>query len=181
MFQPHIKKLSFQSCNLNKDSGLCFKFLFKEQIDIYHLNLNDNNLLDEGLQHILDALKKCPQNDVRVIRCNNNKLTSLCTVRLAHILKRKKGRLPPIKLQLLTMRDNQIGNMGVENISSFLKTNNTIKYLDLSFCSLHDKSLEILSESLKYNKCIRYLNLLGNEFSDMGLLGMLDMLIFRPF
>jgi len=69
MHQKHIKKLNFQSINLNKNSGLLFKYLFLEpNLSVYHINLNNNNLQDEGFEHILDAIKKNLTNDVRVIR-----------------------------------------------------------------------------------------------------------------
>ena len=66
--------------------------------------------------------------------------------------------------------------MGVENIVSFLKNNNTLKYLDISFNSLEDKALEILSEALKRNTCLRFLNLLGNEFGEYGLISLTNVL-----
>lgn len=59
--------------------------------------------------------------------------------------------------------------MGIDNITSFLKNNNTLKYLDISFNFLDDKALEILCEGLKTNTCLRVLNLLGNNFGDLGL------------
>jgi len=62
--------------------------------------------------------------------------------------------------------------MGIENISSILKHNNTLKYLDLSFNHFDDTALAMISESLKTNNCLRYLNLLGNVFGDMGVMAL---------
>lgn len=97
---------------------------------MYHLNLNNNDLGDEGVGHLLSALKKCEANDIRILRLNFNSLTSIFSVKLLSILQRKRGRLPPVKLQVLTLKGNLIGKMGMENISSALKNNNTLKYLD---------------------------------------------------
>jgi Ran GTPase-activating protein (RanGAP) involved in mRNA processing and transport len=93
-------------------------------------------------------------------------------------MKMKKGRLPSIKLQILTLRENGIAKMGIENISLILKNNHTLKYLDLAFNNLDDICLEILSESIKANKCLRYLNLLGNEFSDQGVSSLMHAIEF---
>ena len=121
----------------------------ESDLQVYHLNLNENKFEDIGFQHVLEAIKNSPSNDIRVIRCNSNNLTSISSIRLAHLLKRSKGRLPIIKLQILTLRDNNLGDMGIETISTFLRKNNTIKYLDLAFNNLGDSALESISEGLK--------------------------------
>ena len=147
LYQKHIRKLNFQNTQLDSQSGMLFKTLYTEpDLEIYYINLNKTSIGDKGLEFVLDAIKKAPNNDVRVMRCNSCNLTSLSTVKLEHVLKRKKGALPKIKLQVLTLRNNQLGNMGIENISVFLRLNNTIKYLDLSFTGIDDAGLEIISE-----------------------------------
>lgn len=163
---------------MDKNAGVMFKYLFLEpKLQVYHLNFNDNQLCDQGFESILEAIKNSASNNIRVIRANSNQLTSLCTIRLAHILKRKKGRLPPIKIQILTLRNNNLGNLGVETISTFLKQNNTIKYLDLAFNNLENNALQAISDALKVNDCIRYLNLLGSNFNDRGILSLTNALM----
>mmetsp|Transcript_38424 Transcript_38424/g.44034 ORF Transcript_38424/g.44034 Transcript_38424/m.44034 type:complete len:119 (-) Transcript_38424:1916-2272(-) len=97
-------------------------------------------------------------------------------IRLEFILKRKKGRLPIIKLQVLTLRNNKIGTLGAETIGSFMKSNNTIKYLDLSFNQFDDNACESISEMLRTNQCLRYLNMLGNVFESRGMLALTNSL-----
>ena len=100
-------------------------------------------------------------------------------IRLEHVLKRKKLTLPVIKLQVLTLRNNKIGNIGAETIGSFLKTNNTLKYLDLSFNLFEDGALESISGALRINQCLRFLGILGNEFKNRGILALSNALEYK--
>jgi Ran GTPase-activating protein (RanGAP) involved in mRNA processing and transport len=59
-----------------------------------------------------------------------------------------------------------IGNIGTETLIGFLKKNEVLKYLDISFNQIGDRGLLAVAESIKENQKLEVLNLLGNDFSD---------------
>ena len=52
------------------------------------------------------------------------------------------------------MPHNAIGNIGCETLASFIRKNDTLKYLDLSFNHLGDRGLFAISETLRVNEKI---------------------------
>ena len=129
----------------------------EENENMYYILINNlPSKGDDNFESVITTIKKWKHNNVRVIRWNNNELTAKSMIRLEHVLKTKKGNLPSIKVQVLTLRNNKIGTIGAETISSFLKTNNTLKYLDLSFNLFGDKALESISQGI--NNCSKLIN-----------------------
>ena len=55
-------------------------------------------------------------------------------IKLAHLLQIPwhVKILPKVKLWVLTLQENKIGDIGIEYICSFLKSNKTLEYLDIS-------------------------------------------------
>ena len=73
-------------------------------------------------------------------------------------------------LQTLDLEIN-ITDLGIKYITDSLKNNNTIKNLGLNFCNISNIGLGYISEVLKNNNTIEGLNILGNDITDLTLLG----------
>lgn len=97
------------------------------------------------------GIKHNPKGDMRILRLSNNNLSITAAIRLAHILKKRSPTLPPVNLQVLKMSHNNIGNIGAETLIGFLKKNETLKYLDLSFNQVGDRGLLAVADSFKEN------------------------------
>ena len=53
-----------------------------------------------------------------------------------------------MNLQVLKMSHNTIGNIGCETLIGFIKKNQTLKYIDISFNDISDRGLLAVAECL---------------------------------
>jgi Leucine-rich repeat (LRR) protein len=100
----------------------------------------------------MSGIKNNPKGDMRILKLSNNELSITAAIRLAHVLKNRISTLPPVNLQVLSMRNNAIGNIGCETLIGFLKKNQTLKYLDISFNQIGDRGLLAVAECLRDNQ-----------------------------
>lgn len=121
---------------------------YLEHIEVKYLNLSYNNINDDDLSLILDQLKK------------NNILESL-NIAVNHIGPKSELKLVEL-LKSSTLKYLDISNTSHrEQILFFeaLKTNITLKSLNLSTLTLRDKCIQELAQFLQINKSLEYLNL----------------------
>lgn len=79
------------------------------------------------------GLKNNPKGDLKILKLADNKLSITAAIRLAHMLKKRSEKLPPVNLQVLKLSHNGISNIGCETLVGYLKQNDTLRLLDLSF------------------------------------------------
>ena len=99
------------------------------------------------------------------MRICGNQVTAQCGIRISHILKHRKNEaLSLVNLKIITLSNNNIGNIGLESFSNFLKNNTVLKYLDVSYNNIQDRGLILFTEVFRSNTTLRVLNILGNQF-----------------
>jgi len=85
-------------------------------------------------------------------------------IRVLSFIRETKFTYSYINLKVLSLENNQIGNMGLETIASSLVKNRTLTYLDLSFNTIQDGGLTSLCYLLKGNSVLKVLYLHGNKY-----------------
>ncbi|KAF6105118.1 NLR family pyrin domain containing 14 [Phyllostomus discolor] len=166
-----LQNLSLESCYL---TTLCClnitKALIRSQSLIF-LNLSTNNLLDDGVELLCEALRhpKCHLErlslescGLTVAGCKDLSLALISNKRLTH----------------LCLADNVLGDGGVKLMSDVLKHPQcTLQSLVLRRCHFTSVSSEHLSASLLSNKSLTHLDLGSNWLQDDGVKLLCD--VFR--
>ena len=72
-------------------------------------------------------------------------------------------------LQKLYISSNKIGDNGIAHIATALKTNTTMRTLDIRNCGLSDEGAESLARALAVNRSLQKLDISNNEIGDNGI------------
>ncbi|XP_047373890.1 NACHT, LRR and PYD domains-containing protein 14 [Sciurus carolinensis] len=162
--QPECKlqNLRLESCDLTAVCCLNIsKALIKSQSLVF-LNLSTNNLLDDGVKLLCEALRhpKCCLEKLSLESCG---LTEAGCEDLSLALISNK------RLTHLCLADNVLGDNGVKLVSDALKHPQcTLRSLVLRCCHFTSLSSESLSTSLMHNKSLKHLDLGSNWLQDDG-------------
>uniref|UniRef100_A0A5F8AG97 NLR family pyrin domain containing 14 n=1 Tax=Macaca mulatta TaxID=9544 RepID=A0A5F8AG97_MACMU len=166
-----LQKLLLESCNLTVFCCLSiFNVLIRSQSLIF-LNLSTNNLLDDGVQLLCEALRhpKCYLERLSLESCG---LTEAACEDLSLALISNK------RLTHLCLADNVLGDGGVKLMSDALQhAQCTLQSLVLRHCHFTSLSSEYLSTSLLHNKSLTHLDLGSNWLQDNGMKLLCD--VFR--
>eukprot|EP00062_Callorhinchus_milii_P026714 gi/632989153/ref/XP_007883495.1/ PREDICTED: NACHT, LRR and PYD domains-containing protein 3-like [Callorhinchus milii] len=167
-----IKKLDLRNCYI-QDEGL--RRLVPELHKCQELWLLGNNLGDSGMKALSEALRN-RECKIEKLRLQDNGLTDDCTKDLASALstnhsltelyldnnklgdlgvKRLSGALRKLecKIQKLDLGDNSLTNDSIEELASVLRTNSSLKGLNLDYNKLGDSGVKLLSTALSNSKC----------------------------
>lgn len=168
----HLSSISLYSPIKNN-----FSTLFLE-----HLNIANNNIQDEGLFHISNALGKFLF--VKNINIKGNEITAeglkYFSATLTKIFDEQR-KITEIKSQLnsqseshyvIESLDLSCNNLarGMVYLANFIMSNHRIISLDISSCFLGPVDIIILAKALKMNKYLRRLDIGNNHFYDDGLI-----------
>nr|XP_011751320.1 NACHT, LRR and PYD domains-containing protein 14 isoform X1 [Macaca nemestrina]XP_011751321.1 NACHT, LRR and PYD domains-containing protein 14 isoform X1 [Macaca nemestrina]XP_011751323.1 NACHT, LRR and PYD domains-containing protein 14 isoform X1 [Macaca nemestrina] len=166
-----LQTLRLESCNLTVFCCLSiFNVLIRSQSLIF-LNLSTNNLLDDGVQLLCEALRhpKCYLERLSLESCG---LTEAGCEDLSLALISNK------RLTHLCLADNVLGDGGVKLMSDALQhAQCTLQSLVLRHCHFTSLSSEYLSTSLLHNKSLTHLDLGSNWLQDNGMKLLCD--VFR--
>ena len=128
------------------------------------LELGVNNVTDEGVTYLVEALKhsNCKLNTLNL---SNNNITDKGAECLAEALKHNN-----CKLNSLYLLQNNITDKGVECFAEALKHSNCkLNTLDFSYNNVTNKGAECLAEALKHNNCkLNSLSLVQNNVTYEG-------------
>nr|XP_051679495.1 NACHT, LRR and PYD domains-containing protein 14 [Oryctolagus cuniculus] len=157
-----LQSLRLESCDLTTVCCLNIsKALIRNQ-SLGFLNLSTNNLLDDGVKLLCEALRhpKCPLERLSLESCG---LTEAGCEDLSLAL------ITNTRLTHLCLTDNVLGDGGVKFMSDALQHPQcTLQSLVLRRCHLTSLSSRCLSTSLLYNKSLRHLDLALNFLQDEG-------------
>jgi hypothetical protein len=163
-----LKKLRLKNMGLNTDSTFILQLLVANPInELIELDFSSNPIKDEGVVNILKAFKANPKDNVQIIRFDECWMGSQGASSFSSYLRETNFSTSLIPIQILTLAGNQIGNVGFETLCFTLKSNSTLKYLDLSNNSIIGKitSTSALISMLQVNKTLKVLYLIGNKYS----------------
>ncbi|XP_049747227.1 NACHT, LRR and PYD domains-containing protein 14 [Elephas maximus indicus] len=157
-----LQNLRLESCNLSTVCCLNISNALIRNQSLIFLNLSTNNLLDDGVELLCEALRHpmCYLQRLSIERCG---LTVAGCEDLSSSLISSK------RLTHLSLADNFLGDDGVKLISDALKHPRcTLRSLVLRRCNFTSVSSEYLSASLLLNKSLTHLDLGSNCLKDDG-------------
>ena len=127
---------------------------------IKEVNLIENNISEEGIKHLADALKENTVSKLDELRLGGNNIGDQGAEYIADMLIVNKT------LQYIGLNDNNIGDKGAESIATSLAVNAGMRVIWLnSNNKITDASAEKLADALGSNHIVEYLGLGGNNIS----------------
>lgn len=175
-----LKKLKLRNMGLNTDSTFLLQLLVANPVnELIELDFSKNPIKDEGVVNVLKAFKANPKDNVQIIRFDECWMGSQGASSFSSYLRQTNFSTSLIPIQVLTLAGNQIGNVGFETLCFTLKSNTTLKYLDLSNNSIVGKTTTTaaLISMLLTNKTLKVLYLIGNKYTSLICLILESMLI----
>uniref|UniRef100_A0A8I3WN57 NLR family pyrin domain containing 14 n=1 Tax=Callithrix jacchus TaxID=9483 RepID=A0A8I3WN57_CALJA len=166
-----LQTLRLESCNLTVFCCLNISNALIRSQSLIFLNLSTNNLLDDGVQLLCEALRHpaCYLERLSLESCG---LTEAGCEDLSLALISNK------RLTHLCLADNVLGDGGVKLLSNALQHPQCIlQSLVLRCCHFTSLSSEHLSASLLHNKSLTHLDLGSNSLQDNGVKLLCD--VFR--
>ena len=162
-------KLDLSSCNIDDHSiGLMMGELSKHAEacpagalhGVTELNINGNEIGDNGIVHIATALQtNTTITELNISRC---RLSGKGVKSLARAIAVNRS------LQELNISGNKIGDNGIAHIAAALHTNITMICLVISHCNMSDEGAESLARALAMNTSLQELDISGNKIGDNG-------------
>ena len=80
---------------------------------ILSLNLNHNNLKNEGVACIIDSVINATQNDLKILNLNLNGIEKEGLLKISHHLNINQSKVLILKLEILTLSGNDLSEIGV--------------------------------------------------------------------
>ncbi|KAM9834912.1 uncharacterized protein ACBT44_014828 isoform 2-T4 [Syngnathus typhle] len=158
--QCTLQVLRLWNCKLSKKSCEALASVLSSSRTLSHLDLNRNNLCDDGLEALAAGLAK-PQCTLQVLELQRCKLSKKSCEALASVLS-SPGSLRELDLGFNDLRDD-----GLEALAAGLaKPQCTLQVLRLWNCKLSKKSCEALASILSSPGSLRELELGCNDLSD---------------
>ena len=149
------------------DEGLkhLTKALMHRECKLTHLNLEDNNITDEGLTHLTKALM---HHECKLTHLNlmHNNITDEGLTHLTKALMHHE-----CKLTHLNLEDNNITDEGLTHLTKALMHHECkLTHLNLEDNNITDEGLTHLTKALMHHECkLTHLNLMHNNITDEGL------------
>ena len=138
--------------------------LTNNNCEVNSLNLADNNITDKGVKHLAEALTN---NNCKLNHLDlaDKNITDEGVKHLAEALKNDN-----CKLNRLNFANNNITDKGVKHLAEALTNNNCkLNSLNLADNNITDEGVKHLAEALKNNNCkLNSLNLADNNITDEG-------------
>ncbi|ELK24767.1 NACHT, LRR and PYD domains-containing protein 14 [Myotis davidii] len=157
-----LQNLSLESCSLTTLCCLNISKILIRSHSLIFLNLSTNNILDDGVELLCEALRH-PNCHLERLSLESCGLTVAGCEDLSLALINNKG------LTHLCLADNILGDGGVKLLSDVLKHPQcTLQSLVLRRCHFTSGSCEHLSSSLRSNKSLTHLDLASNQLQDDG-------------
>nr|XP_014351344.1 PREDICTED: ribonuclease inhibitor-like [Latimeria chalumnae] len=152
-----VQTLQLNNCYLTSASCEALSSFLSRNQSLIELNLDNNPIKDAGMRLICNV----SNNQLQKLSSNNCYLTSICCEVLSSFLSRNQS------LTELNLSNNPIRDAGMSLICNV--KNNQIQKLSLNSCSLTSGCCEALCSFLKQNQSLRDLDLSFNKIEDLGM------------
>ena len=165
-------KIDLSSCGVTPIDCAAIVYFMKHLHGCTQLSLAFNNVTDQGVSHLCDALKdehcKLTQLDLAVNSITDQGVSHLCDA-----LKDEH-----CKLTQLNLAENSITDQGVSHLCDALKDEHCkLTQLDLPGNSITEQGVSHLCDALKDEHCkLTQLNLDGNSITEQGVSHLCDAL-----
>jgi hypothetical protein len=135
------------------------------------LNISSNNIQDEGAMTIARLISKNSTLTELSIRDNSIRDEGSLFLGLA-LAENTSLKIFNFGSRYSHKGNNIIGDRAIHYFSSGISTNEGLRILDLSFCSINFEQIQILSIGLSMNRFLYKIYLFGNEFQPEGILSL---------
>ena len=143
----------------------------------FSLNLNNCSLGNAGTISLMQSMCSGidPNSAINMQLHMNLGANRICKDGASHIAEVLKST--SIVSELLLPHNNPIGDEGLQTIFEALKQNETLKYLDVSYCDMTDTGLASLADALRSNSTLEKLHINGNrEVTENGMTRFVEIL-----
>ncbi|XP_074073496.1 NACHT, LRR and PYD domains-containing protein 3-like isoform X2 [Macrotis lagotis] len=158
----NLHKLFLSLCNLTDVCCQDLSSALKNNRSLIHLDLGCNNLSNNGVKLLCEALENqdCNLQSLELWNCH---LSADCCHALSSVLKKNQN------LTHLNLGANSLQNSGVKVLCEALRNQNCkLQELKLSKCLITAAGCRDLSSALKSSQSLIHLNLTGNGLGDEG-------------
>ncbi|XP_057575676.1 NACHT, LRR and PYD domains-containing protein 13 [Hippopotamus amphibius kiboko] len=157
-----LERLELWSCQLRAPSCRYLSDALLQNKSLTHLNLRKNNLGDEGVKFLCEALSRPDCNLQNLILSDCSFTVEGCR-QLAHALKQNH------RVKILDVGKNDAQDGGVRELCRILKRPDCVlETLGLEKCNLTSDCCWPLASVLRSSKSLVNLNLLGNDLGPEG-------------
>uniref|UniRef100_A0A672QYG5 NACHT domain-containing protein n=1 Tax=Sinocyclocheilus grahami TaxID=75366 RepID=A0A672QYG5_SINGR len=153
---------SLNDCDLTDRSCSALATILGSDTNLKELNMNNNNLQDSGVKLLCTGLEniKCELEILSLRKCG---LTEESCSALATVLRSNSS------LKELDMSNNNLQDSGVKKLQNGLEdTNCALQKLSLRKCGLTEESCSALATVLRSNSSLKELDLSNNNLQDSG-------------
>lgn len=166
-----IVKINLVNNNLEfgcKEAGLLAGVL-QYNTTVKELDLSCNDIGDQGMKSLANALNY--NKTLTDLELSGNKISYIGIEFLAEVLKTNNT------LKVLNLSGNDIDNQGMDSLANALSYNKTLTCLKVGGNNkISDKGIKFLAEVLKTNNTLREMDLSTNNFGIEGVKYLADML-----
>ncbi|CAM4584307.1 unnamed protein product [Leuciscus chuanchicus] len=158
-----VDKIKLNNCEQTEKSCSVLATVLSSKTILKELNLNNSRLLDSGVKEICEGLKN-PVCELKILKLSDCSISEGGYKALASAL-----RLNPSHLIELDLRGNDPGQSGVKELSDLLQDQNCqLKTLRLRNCGLTEESCSALATVLRSNSSLKELDISNNNLQDSG-------------
>jgi Ran GTPase-activating protein (RanGAP) involved in mRNA processing and transport len=144
--------------NNSESSKILGNILIKNKT-IKYLDLCNNNLSDQLITPVANALKDNRSLETLILESNN--MGGIGCRILCDGLKHNQT------LKYLNIRNNSIGHEGAKAVADMLHVNRTIETLNLQANLLDEHSISLIADKLNYNNIIKLIILSNNQLTNI--------------
>uniref|UniRef100_A0A672QYG1 NACHT domain-containing protein n=1 Tax=Sinocyclocheilus grahami TaxID=75366 RepID=A0A672QYG1_SINGR len=149
--------------DLDGETCLVLATVLSSKTILKEINLNNSRLLDSGVKEICEGLKN-PVCELKILKLSDCSITEEGYKALASAL-----RSNPSHLIELDLTGNDPGQSGVKQLSDLLQSQYySLKTLSLRKCGLTEESCSALATVLRSNSSLKELDLSNNNLQDSG-------------
>lgn len=143
----------------DKGSVVISSYLFKSNAPMTHLYINGNQLSNQGITHIIDAIKS--KRGLKVFHASYNKLDSAVAEKVVELLMTNNS------ITELALADCALKDEGFKILFKGLMSLPKLEYLDLRNCGLTSSSMKLIEKLLKQHiQCLTHFAMARNPIGD---------------
>jgi len=186
-FNSTIVELNLDNCAIDNEQAISVAKALRDNHSIRKLSLQFNNIGDEGIMAIMDSLNN--SSSIQEIKVGYNRIGDKGASYIAKffvpdnhkkyqsILKSYVGDeaalyfthyLIKMKLEVLNLSSNMIGDVGAGALATALAQNSTLKRLYLQHVGITATGIQVLADSLTRNTTLEQLILSFTQVGDNG-------------
>ncbi|XP_077057611.1 NACHT, LRR and PYD domains-containing protein 12-like isoform X2 [Siphateles boraxobius] len=170
-----LNTLTLYGCRITEEQSLILTSALKSNPSLRDLDLSGNKLGDSGVKNLRDLLMN-PQFKLEKLQLRCCDMTDEGCSDVTSALKSNPS------LRELNLSGSKLGDSGVKNLSDLLMNPQfKLEKLHLYGCSITEKQSLILTSALKSNPSLRELDLSGSKLGDSGVKNLSDLLMNPQF